>query len=53
MSRIDDEDYPCESCQWECDEWEAQACCKLCYWQHGTMDRELLGCDDCTAREDI
>lgn len=53
MGRTDGEPYPCDACGWDCDGWEAQACCKLCEWYAGTNDREELGCDDCTAREDI
>ena len=50
----DDYDYdPCENCSMDCDVWEMQGCCTRCKALHGTDDPELLGCDDCTAPEDI
>jgi hypothetical protein len=50
---IDGDPWPCDDCGMECDGWEAQACCTLCAWYAGTNDPEILGCADCTAREDI
>jgi hypothetical protein len=48
------DDYdPCENCSLDCDAWEMQGCCRRCMALHGTDDTELLGCDDCTAPEDI
>lgn len=50
----DDYDYdPCENCSMDCDAWEMQGCCLRCQALNGTDDPELLGCDDCTAPEDI
>jgi hypothetical protein len=53
MGRVDDEMCPCDTCPWECDGWEAQACCELCRWYAGTDDAEILDCKNCTALEDI
>jgi len=53
MGRVDDDVCPCDTCPWECDGWEAQACCELCRWSVGTDDAEILDCENCTAREDI
>ena len=49
-----DREYcPCDGCSMDCDGWEAQACCTLCTWNAGTNDPDILGCETCTAREDI
>lgn len=35
---------PCDGCVgWDhCDGWEAQFCCRLCYWMYGDPN-----CEDC------
>lgn len=50
---INGEPWPCDDCGLDCDFWEMQACCTLCEWEAGTNDSEILGCADCTAKEDI
>ena len=39
-----DEDCPCDTCDRDCDPWEAQYCCDLCHWQYGDIEPP---CDDC------
>lgn len=39
-----DEDCPCDTCDRDCDPWEAQYCCDLCHWQYGDIEPS---CDDC------
>ena len=50
----DDYDYDqCENCSMDCDAWEMHGCCRRCKALNGTDDPALLGCDDCTAPEDV
>ena len=39
-----DKDCPCDTCDRNCDPWEAQYCCDLCHWQYGDTEPS---CDDC------
>ena len=39
LDDTDDTDKnPCDSCEIQCDSWEARYCCDLCHF---------LGCEDC------
>lgn len=40
----EESDYPCDSCDYWCDGWEAQYCCMLCRWYDDDPD-----CDSCDS----
>lgn len=44
MDRYDDDDCPCNGCEYECDDWEARYCCDRCRWLGGGEEQD---CDDC------
>lgn len=43
-----DDKCPCDECERDCDNWEAQYCCDLCRWQYGDNEPP---CDECDPWE--
>lgn len=44
MNKYDDDDCPCNSCEYKCDDLEAQYCYDFRKWLDGG---EEYDCDDC------
>lgn len=40
-----EDDCPCNTCELDCDYWDANYCCTLCRWKNG--GEEPSWCDDC------
>lgn len=42
---MEEEQYPCDDCEYLCDCWEARFCCELCRWQYGDIEPDCENCD--------
>lgn len=41
----DNMDYPCNTCNYDCDIWEARYCCDLCTWENNGVHGDCENCD--------